>query len=747
MKKASEYIKYYKNENGPVIGVTKKPVIEKDGMFFKDLMEDGILRDFEDWRKSPKERAESLAKELSADEKIGLIFTNSWKMGLFQTDKTKVDSTGLLNEEIVEKDESIFNIERTYGTTYTIRDLHIRHLILRTNPQPDQLADWINEMNRVAEETVHGVPVLVLSNSRNENGEVIFGMNDATGVFATYPGTLGIAAAIKGSSIDIIDDFAKCVKEDWNAVGMKKGYFYMADVVTVPRWQRTYGTFGEDPKLITQIFERLIPGIQGSDHGVTTDGVAMTVKHFPGGGARENGFDPHYKQGCWNIYQTENSLQKYHLPPFKVAVEKMTSSIMPYYAKPNAEKSGKQYGYDGKETEMVPLGFAYNHYFIQTLLRDQMGFKGYVNSDSGISHFMSWGVEKLDVPARIALAINNGVDIISGALSVEEAKIAYNRGKNGYYTTQVNPVPEGFSAEQLVLTDEALTRAVSRTLEEQFALGLFDNPYRDPQEAVRIVKTKEHWDKAYECHLKSVVLLKNKGNVLPLTENIIKDKKVYINFFHKQKSVAKGIKTQLRKTASEKYGLNVVNSYTEADYAILFVSPSSGNYFKSTQGYLELDICEEKTVVDIDADGKPEKDKHHNETTLTGAKKIPLIADAIHKNGGKVISCINFPLAWIVGNVEKHSDAVLAGFDTFNDALLDVICGKYNPTGKMPITLPRNDDVIRVQENGVCISRNDVPGYDKDKYLPNEMKDENGKAYAYRDECGNYYELDFGLSY
>ena len=80
-------------------------------------------------------------------------------------------------------------------------------------------------------------------------------------------------------------------------------------------------------------------------------------------------------------------------------------------------------------------------------------------------------------------------------------------------------------------------------------------------------------------------------------------------------------------------------------------------------------------------------------------------------------------------------------------ATLDIIFGRYNPTGKLPITLPKGDEVLAVNENGVCISPNDVPGYDKDQYMPEELKDENGKAYAYRDANGNYYELNFGLSY
>jgi beta-glucosidase len=135
------------------------------------------------------------------------------------------------------------------------------------------------------------------------------------------------------------------------------------------------------------------------------------------------------------------------------------------------------------------------------------------------------------------------------------------------------------------------------------------------------------------------------------------------------------------------------------------------------------------------------------ETTLSGTQKIAQIAAAVHSNGGKVIANINFPLAWLVGNVERYADALLAGFETYPAATLDVIFGRYNPTGKLPITLPRNDAVLAVNAEGVCVSPNDVPGYDKDLYMPDALKDENGKAYAYRDTVGNYYELNFGLQY
>ena len=97
--------------------------------------------------------------------------------------------------------------------------------------------------------------------------------------------------------------------------------------------------------------------------------------------------------------------------------------------------------------------------------------------------------------------------------------------------------------------------------------------------------------------------------------------------------------------------------------------------------------------------------------------------------------------------MERNVDCLLAGFETYPAATLDVIFGRFNPVGKLPITLAKGDEVLAVNAEGVCISPNDVPGYDKDQYMPAQLKDENGKAYAYRDAAGNYYELNFGLSY
>ena len=744
MPKASQRIKTYQNPNGQQVSTVDRRVFTQDGLTFKDIDGSGSLSAVNDWRNAPAVRAAAYVQQLTVKEKIAQLFISDWRMAkypmtgpmaaMYKDMERKSDEYGILDEGEF-RGKTIFGEQHLPSTTTLLKDWFTRHVILRANATPADMADWMNEAHAVCEQCEHFIPVAAASNSRNENGELVFGMNDAGGVMATWPGTLGIAAAVKGYRIDLVDKFAATVRREWNACGLRKGYMYMADTMTDPRWQRTYGTFGEDPALISEIMTHIIPGIQGSDKGVTTDGVAVTTKHFPGGGARENGFDPHYAAGQWNVYATPGSLEAYHLPPFAAAVKAGTASVMPYYSKPAAKKSAPQRDLQGNVIDMQPYGFAYNHYFIDTMLRGQMGFTGYINSDTGIAHNMAWGVEMLDVPERIGFAVNHaGVDIISGLFDNEAGQEAYDRARSDYYNT--HPVPQGFTKEQLVLTDEALDRAVTRTLTELFALGMFDDPYRDPEEAERVVADPADRAAAAEAHRRSVVLLKNDGT-LPISAG----KKIYAEAFLKNPEQAQAATQALR---TELADCTLVEDATEADIALLFVSPSSGEYFNATPGYLELDICENKTVHNVDAEGRPTADTH-TETTLAGAGRLAEIAAAVHAHGGKVISNINFTMAWQVGNVERISDVLLAGFDTYRDATLDVIFGRFVPTGKLPLTLPKGDEVLAVNAQGVCISPNDVPGFDKDRYMPDNLKDENGKAYAYRDAAGHYYEYGFGL--
>ena len=112
----------------------------------------------------------------------------------------------------------------------------------------------------------------------------------------------------------MIREFAQIARKEWTTTGFRKMYGYNADLATDPLWPRILETFGEDPKLVSDINYTLIKGFQGEE--LDENSVSLTTKHFPGGGARKHGRDPHFKEGSFNIYPTKGSLQKYHLPPF-----------------------------------------------------------------------------------------------------------------------------------------------------------------------------------------------------------------------------------------------------------------------------------------------------------------------------------------------------------------------------------------------------------------------------------------------
>ncbi|QIK71116.1 glycoside hydrolase family 3 protein [Propioniciclava coleopterorum] len=694
----------------PHLEVRSKQLIDVDGLRFKDLNGNGELDPYEDWRLTPAERAADLVARMDLDELVGMMLINTRFTGFIAPEGAETSHDGALDERTIEAGTSIFATRKVFGTTETIERLKLRHFILRDPVSATQLATWNNAMNEVAESTRLGIPTLAASNSRNENGEPIFGMNDAVGAFSTFPATLGIAAAILGDlavggDASLASEFAAVVRQEWLAAGIRKGYLYMADVVTDPRWQRIYGTFGEDPALIADIIGRLVAGLQGERLDGTS--VATTIKHFPGGGARENGFDPHYAEGKWNCYPTPGSFEAYHLPPFRAATA--TSSFMPYYSAPSIAKSVVQ-AVDGVEIPYEEVGFAFNRYVLHDLLRGQLGFTGYVNSDSGITDNMCWGVEDLSIPERFAKTINAGTDLVADTNNVADLRAAVDHGW---------------------ITRARLEEACSRLLIEMFALGLFDeHTYVDAAAADGLIAASPGWELAAATHRKSVVALKNSGGTLPLPAGTT----VYVEVFHRSPERAELKTTQARAAASEHAGLRLVERPEDADAVVLFADPQSGNYFSSTPGLLELTLCEDKQLTSTGGET-------YAETTLLGADRFRGLARDARARGQKVVLSVNLAMPWILDDVEPLADALVAGFSTFFDAQFDVLTGASAPHGRLPITLPASEAVIAVDEQGRCASPNDVPGFAKQQYMPE------GSTYAYRDADGNDYVLGHGLTW
>ena len=228
-KKASDHYKVYRNEGGPTITTLTRPIIEADGLYFKDIDGTGRLTPVNDWRLPAAQRAAAYVQLLTVDEKIGQLFISDWRMGpkypsaRLRGHVAVADESGCVDEAEVNQ-KTIFGEQKLPGTTTLIKDWFARHTILRENAQPEDLADYLNQLQAIAEECEHFVPVQAASNSRNENGEIVFGMNDAGGVFPTWPGTLGIAAAVLGSGIEVADKWAEATRESWEACNLRKGY-------------------------------------------------------------------------------------------------------------------------------------------------------------------------------------------------------------------------------------------------------------------------------------------------------------------------------------------------------------------------------------------------------------------------------------------------------------------------------------------------------------------------------------------
>ncbi len=681
-----------------------KGIIEAEGLKFRDLDGTGELKPYEDWRLEPEERAKDLVSRMTNEEKAGLMVIHDLPMGISTPAGKAVSHNGVLNEqyeEVTKRGRKVMQMP----TTLQLASRHIRHIIVRENARPSQFVEWVNALQEVCEGTRLGIPCIVASNSKNESSDICYDAAHESNQFTTFPGTLGLAAS---RNMDMIEAFARIVHDEFYVSNIRKGYMYMADCATDPRWFRTFGTFGENPELISDIMPRIIRGIQGEK--LDEKGVAVTTKHFPGGGARENGFDPHYAEGKYNCYHTRGSMDQYHLPAFKASIAAGTSSIMPYYAIPsNSKSSFPQNGADRFDEE---IAFAYNDQFINGFLRGQLGFEGIVNSDTGVMGAMAWGAEMYTKAGRAARILHAGTDMVSG---------------------EEDPAPFAEAVAKGYIDQETFDRAAVRLLTELFRLGLFENPYAEGGEAAdKAVNTPETQKIAYKAHQDSIVVLKNRDSILPLTKEKLAGKKVYVEMMMRtdyseaelQAMAISGSAANPKETVADfarvikadNPDITFVEDFKEADVAVLFLKPASGSYFEATDGYLELNV-QKNTGVDVD---------HIRE---------------IRESVDKVIMHVNLNLPYLLTNVEPLADGLTVGFDSFSKAAFDVIKGDARPVGKLPITLPGSDAALAVDEHGLCASPNDVPGYDKARY----MKD--GLAYAYKDAEGNEYIYGFGLAY
>ncbi len=744
----------FHNENGPTIGVTTCGVIVKDGLYFKDMDNSRELSPYKDWRNDDETRAKDMVAHLPLNQQAGLVLNTLWNTPLSLTREAAKGEDGNIDPSKVFKRFDP-NEKETPGI---LPGISMR--VDDSDVLDKKLSAGVYRGEMRAEAGLAAVyqnlGTQYVEYEACQGGVSIPYSLHTNPINIGYPDFLGMGSAVMGDgNFDLVYEMADTDRKMMKACGLNIMYGPQVDVSTDPRWPRNSGTYGERPEITAGITSELVRGYQNGENGLNEGSVVLTVKHFPGDGPAENGFEPHMPIGQWRLYPTEGSMEKYHLPPFQAAFDMKASSIMPDYSRITTDGRSVPQNYRGKLTSSEAVGSAYSKELITDLARENMGFDGYVNSDSGIINVQIYGVEDLSVPERYAKAISAGTDVIGGNSDSENIVAA---------------VEQGF------LPKEDLDQANYRRLLSLFKQKRVDNPYLNPDEADRVREENFEGAKkaAYKACQKEVVLAKNHDNVLPME----KGKKVFIATFAGDdvgaalaQSMGAGVageddNEKLRKELAEMFTARdyvVVDTPEECDYAYLHVWPKQNNivFIQSSMPVIEM--------VDGYMHEERETNKSQKKTgkqipihTLRGVDEIPKIAKTVHAHGGKVIATFVVCNPWILDKLEPFVDGMTFQYTVSPVAManalgaqLDVLSGEYNPTGKMSLTMVSCPEVIAITEKEidgvmreVCASPNDVPGYDKDAYIdPEILKNVKGGSYAYYDEDGNYYRSGFGLHY
>jgi beta-glucosidase len=711
--------------SAPRVEARVKPVLTDDlGLQFKDLNANGALDPYEDWRLAAETRAADLVGRMSLDEKAGMMLIDTLNAPAPPDGVDATSAARLVNDQkmtrfvfrnVVTATPPARRLQAPAGPPTGGRQGRGGNPFVSAPVTPRQAAEFTNAVQELAERTRLGIPVLFKSNARNHyERQARGGINEAAGSMSEWPKEAGLAAT---RDMALIRTFAETMGQEWRAIGLRGMYGYMADLATEPRWYRVHETFTEDADLGAEIMRVLVEGLQGGPVSPATH-VALTIKHFPGGGPQQWGLDPHYTFGKRQVYPSGRF--DWHLKPFRAAIDAGAASVMPYYGVPVDARS-EGLAFEG-------IGLAFSKVIVSDLLRGRLGFTGYVNSDTGIVTQRAWGLETRTVPERVAAAINAGVDVLSG----------FNEK-----ATIVDLVTNG------LVSDARVNEAVTRLLVEQFRLGLFENPYADASAADAIVGKPAFRERALSAQRRSIVLLKNAGNrALPLrAPTTAIPVRVYTLGFDAG-VVASPAYGGYVVTAGDRTGENGntrVPVPQGTDYGLVRVEVTNprevtGTYSSrdgKTGGVLNPHTNSAWGADDADNvdDGLRFGGAFPWETDFLGFSQMaasrswrisPSLDDmqAVLREVGdpaKVILCIYFRQPYVLDETSglRNAGGILAAFGVSDQALMDVLTGRHNPGGKLPFALANDPRAIVTQAP-------DAPGYA---------------------EADTLYPFGFGLSY
>jgi beta-glucosidase len=574
------------------------PILYDNGVAYRDLNKNGIKDIYESVEAPIDERVDDLISQMTIEEKAGTLFINM--IGVHP-------DGGLMEHPVLSDPFSLLMAP----TTEMVIGKHMNHFNIRAAYPKEVMLNWYNAIQKMGERSRLGIPITIASDPRHGVPST-FGASIYTPFFSKWPSALGFGAI--GDST-LVAKHAEIVRKEYTAIGIKVALGPMADVATEPRWTRINGTFGEDASLNAKLTSAYIKGLQGDS--IDANSVLAMVKHFPGSGPLDDGKDSHFPPGTQSY---KGGQFNYHLKPFEAAFEAGAGSVMPYYSVPN-----------GITSENVAA--AYNREIITDLLREEYQFNGVVCTDWGIVSDIkllgllfkpasAHGVEELSIEERLVKIIDAGVDMIGGeSLYIEMKNVLENK----------------------LISEERIDTSLRRILRDKFRLGLFDNPYLN-EDNLKIYSNNEHLELGLEAQRKSIVLLKNEGQILPLP----KEKKIHLYGFY----------TEMVS------GFNTV-SLEEADIVVVKVQTPKG------EG-VDAESLMQKLLEGGRLDYTP--DQLNELLPILKSKPSILVA--------------NLQRPAVLTEMDEVAKAVIADFDVSESLILDLIFGTFSPSGKLPIQLP-----------------------------------------------------------
>ncbi|TRX62041.1 beta-glucosidase BglX [Fulvivirga sp. M361] len=500
-------------------------------------------------------------------------------------------------------------------------------------------AGFNREVQRIAvEESRLGIPLLFAR-------DVIHGYKTLT------PVPLAEAASW---DLGAIEKSARMAAFEASASGINWTYAPMVDVSRDPRWGRVMEGAGEDPYYGSLVAAARVRGFQGNDLNLNNT-ILACAKHFAGYGSPMAGRE----YSITDISMRE--LYEVHLPPFKAAFEAGVGTYMTSF------------------TEINAIPATVSRFLLTGILRERWGFDGFVVTDwSTITQLMEHGVVA-DSASGAAVSLKAGVDMDMGSLAFVN-----------YLKSQV---------DEKRVTEADIDTAVRRILLAKYRLGLFEDPYRyaDPEREKREVLTSENRELARDIARKSMVLLKNEGQLLPLSKSLktiavigplADDKRAFMGRW-KAEGNKGGVITLVR---------GIKNKLPDAN--VLF---ARGADFESDDrsGFQEALAVARQAEAVILAVG--ESQRHSGEASTRASIDIPGVqlelVQKIHALDKPVVVLLfnGRPLTinWLKDNIPAILEAWIPGTEGGN-AIADVVFGDYNPSGKLPMTFPHSVGQIPV---------------------------------------------------